>query len=167
MRVEFRPAVASDVDALAALEREIFQSDRLSRRSFRDLAARASAALIVAWSGAEIAGYFMLLFRRGSPSARLYSIAVAPEFAGQGLGQRLLAEAERVAAERGRRELRLEVRLDNSKARKLYETAGYALFERRDSYYSDGEAALRYRRTLPARRQDGRRSQPALLGTAR
>lgn len=167
MRVEFRPAIASDVDALAALERESFESDRISRASFRRLIRRGSAALIVAHSGASLIGYFLLLFRQRTSVARLYSLVVAGAAAGVGLGRALLAQAEELAAQRGCRELRLEVRLDNTKARALYEKAGYALFGRHDSYYSDGEAALRFRKALMPRRGRASRLQPVELGTAR
>ncbi|MGE3308060.1 MAG: GNAT family N-acetyltransferase [Rhizobiaceae bacterium] len=167
MRVEIRPAIVSDVDALAALERATFSSDRISRRSFRALVERDSAALLVATVGADIAGYCVVLFRAGAGAARLYSIAVATPFAGQGIGRLLLAEAERVASARGCRVLRLEVRLDNEKARILYEKAGYALFGRHDSYYSDGQAALRFERSLPERESRGRGKRHAEPGTAR
>jgi ribosomal protein S18 acetylase RimI-like enzyme len=167
MRVEFRPAIASDVDALAALERENFESDRIPRSSFRRLVSRPSATIVVAQSGKQLAGYCLTLFRQGSAVARLYSIAVSREFAGAGLGRALLVEAEDAAARRGCRELRLEVRLDNERARLLYEKAGYALFGKRDSYYSDGLAALRFRKALAPRPGQPGRNRPTELGTAR
>lgn len=166
MRVEFRPAIASDVDALAVLERELFESDRISRVSFRRLIRRRSAAVILAHAGTSLAGYCLLLFRERTSVARLYSLAVGKSFGGIGLGLALLEQAEAAAAQRGCRELRLEVRRDNSKARALYEKAGYTLFGQRDSYYSDGETALRFRKPLPRRRRSNRLG-PAELGTAR
>lgn len=167
MRVVIRPAIVSDVDALAALERATFDADRISRRSFKTLVERDSAVMLVAQAGADLAGYCVVLLRKGTSIARLYSIAVASDFAGQGIGRMLLAEAERAAAQRGCRSLRLEVRLDNEKARILYEKAGYALFGRHDSYYSDGQAALRYERPLPERESRGRGKRHAEPGTAR
>jgi [ribosomal protein S18]-alanine N-acetyltransferase len=167
MRVDFRPAIASDVDALDALERETFESDRISRASFRRLIGRDSAALLLAFSGASLAGYCLLLFRERTRVARLYSLAVGKAFAGVGLGGALLAQAEEAASRRDCRELRLEVRRDNAKARALYEKAGYVLFGRRDSYYSDGEAALRFRKALSPRSGRESRPRPVELGTAR
>ena len=77
-------------------------------------------------SGAEApVGYAVVLTRRGSRSARLYSIAVAAEAAGRGIGSRLLAAAEEAARRRGADRLHLEVRADNSTAIRLYERAGY------------------------------------------
>jgi ribosomal protein S18 acetylase RimI-like enzyme len=50
---------------------------------------------------------------------------VAPASRRQGLGRRLMAEAERHARERGIRELRLDTRSDLVEARRLYEALGY------------------------------------------
>lgn len=148
--LSIREAQASDLDDLVALEAKAFQSDRLSRRSFAALARSPSAHLGVARIGPRVCGYFIVLARRGSRSARLYSIAVDPGCAGQGFGARLLATAEEVARRNGAPRLRLEVRPDNEAAIRLYERAGYRLIGRREGYYEDGAAALRYTRDLPA-----------------
>jgi len=52
-----------------------------------------------------------------------------------GLGARLLAHAEAVAAGRGVRRIVLEVARDNAAARRLYGTGGYAEVGRRRAYY--------------------------------
>src|SRR5512132_2007913 len=83
---QVRPAQAADLDALLALESQAFRTDRISRRSFRRLLAAPSAAVMVAEHGGEIAGYALVLFRNGTPIARLYSIAVAPDAAGRRIG---------------------------------------------------------------------------------
>jgi ribosomal-protein-alanine acetyltransferase len=149
----------SDAARLAELEERIFASDRINRRRFAALAKRPSASVLVALRGDDILGYAILLTRRGIRSARLYSLAVAPEAAGQGIGRRLLAEMERAARRWGAHRLRLEVRADNVRAIRLYEEAGYALIGRRADYYSDGMTALLYahdlvtpRTTRPLRR---------------
>jgi hypothetical protein len=46
-----RPAMSSDLDALVRLEEAAFASDRISRRQFRYMLARAQAALLVAEQG--------------------------------------------------------------------------------------------------------------------
>ncbi|WP_060536053.1 GNAT family N-acetyltransferase [Paenibacillus bovis] len=55
----------------------------------------------------------------------LDSIAVHPAFQGQGIGSRLIASFEQLAAEQGYDRLLLIVDVDNSKARSLYERLGY------------------------------------------
>lgn len=136
----------------------------MSRRRFAVLATRPSACVLVAYRGRDIVGYAILLTRRGIRSARLYSLAVAPEAAGQGIGKRLLSEIEAAALRRHALRLRLEVRADNPRAISLYKDAGYGFFGRRPGYYSDGMEALLFARELvPAMR---RRPRPPLLRAA-
>ncbi|OCW55912.1 GNAT family N-acetyltransferase/peptidase C39 family protein [Hoeflea olei] len=143
-----RPATISDIDALDAIEKAVFASDRISRRSFRTLIDRPTAETLVAESETGISGYAMILFRAGAALARLYSLAVAPDHAGRGLGRALLAAAEKAAMDHDRIILRLEVREDNLSAIALYRSAGYRKIGRVDEYYADGMAALRFEKLL-------------------
>jgi len=93
-------------------------------------------------------GYSLVLFRKGSSVARLYSIAVDGERRSEGLGRRLLADAEALAIRRKQRVLRLEVREDNLPAIRFYERRGYRLIGRYDRYYADRTDALRYEKQL-------------------
>jgi ribosomal protein S18 acetylase RimI-like enzyme len=148
MAADIRLARASDVDALLAIENAVFETDRLSRKSFRRLIGSSSAAVSVAEAGGRIAGYSVVLFREGSPTARLYSVAAAPGFSGQGIGRLLISAAERAAAKRGRHSLRLEVREDNARAIAIYRHAGFEPIGREPDYYQDGMAALRLEKHL-------------------
>jgi ribosomal protein S18 acetylase RimI-like enzyme len=146
-----RPARAGDLDRLAALERAVFPLDRISRRSFARLLETPSAAVLVVEIGSEVAGYAMVLFRRSSEVARLYSIAVGPEREGAGIGAALLAAVEAAAIARGCTILRLELRGDNERALSLYERAGFRPRGRVDGYYEDGAPALRMEKRLDGR----------------
>jgi ribosomal protein S18 acetylase RimI-like enzyme len=148
MPVEIRKARVPDIDALAALENAVFDSDRISRRSFRLLIERDTAETIVAECEGRIAGYAIVLYRKGSGVARLYSLAVNPDFSGQGVGRSLLEASEEKAFENGRMLLRLEVREDNLRAIGIYEKGGYRRIGREPDYYEDGQAALRYEKPL-------------------
>jgi ribosomal protein S18 acetylase RimI-like enzyme len=143
-----RPAAISDIDALDAIERSVFVSDRISRRSFRTLIDRPTAETIVIEADGEVRGYAMILFRAGAALARLYSLAVAPGQAGKGYGRALLAAAETAAMDHDRILLRLEVREDNAAAIPLYKNAGYRRIGRVADYYEDGMAALRFEKLL-------------------
>jgi [ribosomal protein S18]-alanine N-acetyltransferase len=145
-----REARPSDIDALTRLEAECFASDKLSRRNLASLAKSLSACVLVANDTDKTIGYAVVLTRRGSRRARLYSIAVSPGAAGRGIGSRLLSEAEDVARRRGATRLHLEVRPDNSKAISLYERAGYRRIGQRPDYYDDGSPALLFSRQLAA-----------------
>ena len=137
-----------DLEALVALEQAVFDTDILSRRSFRRFIAGSSATLMVAEAGGELAGYVLVLYPPGSTRARLYSIAVAPHIGRRGVGPLLLAAAEQAARRRGRRAMRLEVHEHNSRAIARYEKSGYRLFGRHRRYYDDRGDALRFEKTL-------------------
>jgi ribosomal protein S18 acetylase RimI-like enzyme len=143
-----RPACASDLDALVDLEALVFAADRISRRGFRRFLASANAGLLVAEHAGRLAGYALVLFRRDSMTARLYSIAVAPDLAGQGVGGRLLAAAEAAAVERRCPRMRLEVHVANAAAIARYRRSGYREFGRYAAYYGDGGDALRLEKRL-------------------
>lgn len=149
MKVDIRPARESDADALVAIENASFETDRISRRSFRRLLGRRSCALLVARSESGLLGYCLVLFREGASVARLYSIAVNGA-GGAGLGRALLQAAEQAAVRRGQERLRLEVRQDNSRARRLYERSGYRCIGTKHEYYADGMPALHYEKQLDA-----------------
>ena len=143
-----RAAQRHDLDDLVRMEAARFATDRLSRRSFRALMQRPSAALLVAHELSGMVGYALVLTRRSSGRARLYSLAVDQHAAGRGIGGQLLGAVEAAAAERGAQSLRLEVRADNRAAIGLYEARGYRQIGRREGYYQDGMDAVRYERCL-------------------
>jgi ribosomal protein S18 acetylase RimI-like enzyme len=146
--VRFREAVAGDVDRLVEIETLSFSGDRLSRRSFVRLIASPSAAVIVAATRSGIAGYALVLFRRHSEIARLYSLAVDPAFAGRSIGRALVREAERVSIRHGANRLRLEVRADNRPALSLYGASGFEKIRDLRDYYADGGDGMRYEKAL-------------------
>ena len=148
MAADIRPARADDVLVLEQIENASFDADRISKRSFARLIASRSAAVLVANDGGGVDGYCVVLFRTGSASARLYSIAVRPGTGKAGLGSALLDAAEQAAAARGCATLRLEVRRDNARAIRLYERNGFSVTGSSSGYYADGEDALRYEKPL-------------------
>lgn len=143
-----REARASDVPNLMAVEVASFRTDRLTPRQFAAHASSRTADLIVAHVGETLAGYALVLSRKGSRALRLYSLAVEQRFQGLGLGSALLAAAEMRAEARGAQRLRLEVRRDNMTAIRLYKARGYRLTGRKGAYYADGCPALRFEKEL-------------------
>jgi Acetyltransferases len=140
-----RPSRLDDLDALEALENRCFTADRMSRRSFRAAlrSPRAAVLVVPGASPVQLSGAAVLFFRANSETARLYSIAVAPEARGQGVGKRLLSAVERAARIRGARAIRLEVSVSNKSALALYRKSGYGMKERIAHYYEDGSDAWR------------------------
>jgi ribosomal protein S18 acetylase RimI-like enzyme len=150
LRIRIRPATRADLDALLELERRVFAFDQLSRQSLRRLVASATARVIVAAIDGRVAGAAVVLFRPRSAVARLYSIAVAPQLSGRGVGSALLAAAETAAMVGRCRCLRLEVHETNAAAIARYRKSGYRQFGRLDAYYEDGGDALRFEKSVAA-----------------
>src|SRR6187402_1591049 len=94
--IRVRAARSADLPALVALEQCSFATDRLSPRQFRHhVSGRGNSLLLVAVSDAVLLGNALLLLRAGTRRARLYSIVVAADARGRGVGERLLARVER------------------------------------------------------------------------
>lgn len=143
-----RRAVDSDLPQLIALENRVFVSDRLSDRQWKQHLESNTAKVLVASIDRELIGASVLFFRRGSDIARIYSLAVAPESRGIGVGATLLDASEEAARAHHCKRIRLEVRSDNPSAQRLYLRRGYAGIGYRAAYYEDGTNALRYEKTL-------------------
>lgn len=69
--------------------------------------------------------------------AHIATIAVHPEFRGQGIAHRLVAVSLREVIQKGARHATLEVRAHNIKAQKLYKKFGFEVVRRRTCYYRD------------------------------
>ncbi|SDK45214.1 GNAT family N-acetyltransferase/peptidase C39 family protein [Microbulbifer yueqingensis] len=144
-----RPATPADLAALHAIEQASFASDRLSRRRLRHWVTAENRVLLVAEdNGRELVGYVLVLLRRGTRLARLYSLAVTPAGRGRGIGRSLLEAAETAAREQGRLFMRLEVAEGNTAAIGLYEQLGYRAFGRYANYYDDRGDALRMQKRI-------------------
>jgi ribosomal-protein-alanine acetyltransferase len=73
----------------------------------------------------------------------IVTIAVAPDRQHQGIAQRLLLEAYRLAIEAEMKSIALEVRPSNARARRLYQWFGFEQMGTLRAYYSDnGEDAV-------------------------
>lgn len=155
-----RPARTEDVSALDQLERLCFDSDRLSRRSFRHLIRRDSALMLVATQDDRLLGYICVLYRRNTALSRIYSIAVLPEARGHGLAEALMQQAEADAVDHGCTHMRLEVRADNEPAIRFYHRLGYRQFAALDDYYDDHAAALRLEKRIRYLRMTPSRAVP-------
>jgi ribosomal protein S18 acetylase RimI-like enzyme len=143
-----RRAAPADLDGLLALEQATFAGDRISRAQWRRHIAGTSANVLVAGACRCVDGAAVMFYRRGSRSARLYSLAVHDRARGAGLGAALLAAAEADARARGCTTLRLEVNTGNAAAIALYERRGYRRGAREPHFYEDGADAWRYAKSL-------------------
>ncbi len=138
-----RTAGAGDLDSLDGIEQRSFIGDKFPRRNLRRLLGSPATRFLIAEADGRAAGYAMILFRKGASVARLYSLAVDPDFRGRGIAESLIRKACLDALGRGAARLRLELRPSNAGAMRLYERAGFTFFERKPGYYADGEDAIR------------------------
>jgi ribosomal protein S18 acetylase RimI-like enzyme len=146
-----RRAGPDDLARLLLLEDRAFRADSMPRRSLRRFLRTAHASMLVADCAGDLVGHALLLFRARCTVARLYSLAVAPDRCGVGIGRLLMAAAEHEARRRGCRRVRLEVHERNGPAIALYQRAGYQLFGLHRRYYQDNGNALRFEKALSAR----------------
>lgn len=146
----YREAVIADAAELCRLEECCFTTDRISYRQFRYQLSRGTTVyqLSCACETGMITGYGVCFVPSGRHTARLYSLAVLPQYRGQGIAcallQRLLAQVKR----RGFSHCNLEVRCSDSRTQKLYAHFNFRVIQRLEEYYADGEAALRMRAEL-------------------
>jgi ribosomal protein S18 acetylase RimI-like enzyme len=82
----------------------------------------------------------------------LYWIAVSEELRGQGIGSRLLVEAEKAILRLGGERVYIETssRPDYGPTRRFYERSGYRLASRLDDFYAPGDAKLTWEKNIAA-----------------
>lgn len=143
-----RLATRKDIPRLVDIENACFQTDQLSKRNFLYLLNKAHADTFVYEHEGMIYGYVMILFSRGTSSARLYSIAIDENHRRQGVAEALLAAAEMGTLDKDYIIMRLEVRRDNIASHNFFKKQGYKQFGIVANYYEDHMEAWRYEKWL-------------------
>ena len=126
-RVAFRPAMPGDVETLVAMINEAYSREawlipgpRIDAAALRSDLGQPEARVVIAEIDGELAGSFCVSVRANDAYFGLF--AVAPLWQGRGLASVLVAEAERVARDAGRRECARELGLAP-----FYETLGFTV----------------------------------------
>jgi len=136
----------ADVPRVMEIEVECFTMP-WSEATFRGLLRRTDADLYVAEVSGSVVGY--TAFWSVVDQGELGNVSVTAQWRGRGIGHRLVETILDRAAERGVREVYLEVRVSNTGAQKLYHSYGFDRVGRRRNYYLDPvEDALVMRKTL-------------------
>ena len=91
-------------------------------------------------SASTICGFVGMRVKWGR--GHISTLAIHPEWRGQGWGEILLIVALEQAVLLEANEVRLEVRVSNEPARRLYAKYGFTFLKRLRHYYRDGEDAL-------------------------
>lgn len=146
-----RKASLQDLDSLLDLENECFTSDKMKREQYRSLLQKPSAEIILAENLNKIIGCIMILYRKNSSIARIYSLAVSPSYRQAGIAKKLSIACENLAKKRQCSTIILEVRIDNHPAISFYQKNGYEIFGSYNKFYEDGTDALRMRKIYDTR----------------
>lgn len=155
-QLHYRLAVDTDLQALVELESHCFEQDKLSKRSFQHWIKASHGILLVAerqlrtekQNKSQLVGYGLVWCHKGTRLARLYSLAVNPQYRGQNIASDILVKLEGETLTRNHYFLRLEVAKNNTKAISLYERSGYRVFGEYSDYYEDHTDAYRMQKQL-------------------
>jgi len=130
-----RIATPDDLDAIMAIERRSFPTDAWSAEAMAAELSGPYSHFLVDEEDGIVLGYGGLRAVRGAADADIQTIAFLTEHRGAGRGRALLRALLTEAAERGAREVFLEVRADNPGAEGLYISEGFVEIARRPRYY--------------------------------
>lgn len=121
-----------DIPEVLHLEREAFGQMAWHAGDFEAaIASKCDFPLVICTTG--LAGYAVL--RIIAPEAEVENICVAPACRRSGVGEALMEEMLRLAAERDAERIFLEVRAHNEPAKALYRKRGFVESYRRRNYY--------------------------------
>ena len=138
--LRFRAAGPDDVPALHALVEAAFRGDasrrgwtteadlldgqRTDPAALAEIVASPDSLLLIGERGGDVVACCQVKTVPGEP-AYVGMVAVRPDQQGSGAGRALMAEAERPAAERGARRMRMTVIVQRAELIEWYERRGY------------------------------------------
>ena len=126
------PMTAAQIDAVMAVEATAYAFP-WSRGNFIDSLAAGYCARVLRAARRELIGYFVAM--SGVEEMHLLNITVAPAFEHRGHARFMIAALLLLCREQGARELWLEVRESNARARAMYQRLGFAEVGVRKGYY--------------------------------
>lgn len=120
---------------------EVYRIEELSfftpwtKQSIRSEVQNPIGTYLVALDGEQIAAYggFWTIV----PEGNINNIAVHPDYRGRGISKILMHRLIELAAQKGVKELYLEVRAGNLVAQNLYKSLGFKMIDIRKGYYAD------------------------------
>jgi len=87
----------------------------------------------------QMVAFVFIMTSQEDCTGHITTIGVAPEHRRRGLANKMLEHAEEVLRKRNIGVVMLEVRVGNRPAQNLYRESGYAVVQRLNHYYSNGE----------------------------
>ena len=138
LRIAALPLLAAE--PLAMMHRACFPQDPWDAAALERILAMAGGFGYLASDDNNPTGF--ILARDLGDEAEILSLGVLPQWRRRGVGQALLTAVSAEAGRRGLGALVLEVAVDNTPARRLYEACGFAPAGRRPRYYRRPDAAV-------------------------
>ena len=126
------PMSVAQLDAVLAIEAAAYAFP-WSRGNFIDSLAAGYPARVLQGAGGALLGYFVAM--AGGDEMHLLNITVAPAMQGRGHARVLIDALVALCRAQRARELWLEVRASNGRARAMYERLGFAQVGLRKGYY--------------------------------
>ncbi|MFP4023625.1 MAG: ribosomal protein S18-alanine N-acetyltransferase [Thiohalospira sp.] len=139
--LKIEKAQLADLNKIIELEKQCFFSDAFFRHQFYYFINKSKSEFVVVRKHDKIIGYLIIQIRKNSLKYRIYSIAIAPEARGMGIGKKLLEYTEQLARKNKIQKITLEVSEKNIAAINLYKKQGYRVVKTRAGYYTDGSSA--------------------------
>jgi ribosomal-protein-alanine N-acetyltransferase len=145
-----RPALPTDVEAVARLETDCLGADAWSEGLVREgiTGSLPTVTYVVAEEEGEVVGHAVASM--AGDIAELQRIAVAQDRRRSGFASALLAGVVELAGSTQADRMLLEVRADNRGALAFYAGRGFVEIDRRERYYADGATAVVMRLALRA-----------------
>lgn len=143
MRYDIRPLSISQLDECWRLDQRCFiDGEAYSRETFDYLLTAPEAVSYRAVTSGGVMVGFVIGLIEPDHTGHVTTVGVAPEHRRRNLAKRLMEQVEEGFAKRDVRLVRLEVRVLNVAAQKLYEGLGYSITQRLPKYYSNGGDGL-------------------------
>ena len=140
--MDIREAIADDLGFLLELEKECFiESRRSGRQSIKNSIISQAQIVLIAESGDVRCGAITLISHKRQ--MRIYSLAVAPAFRGQGIGGALIRRAIEIAQLSGIPRIAFEADIHDERLVKWYENLGFEAVDVAVDYYGKNEDALK------------------------
>ncbi len=131
MSVDIRYVEPEHIAEIARLEKLCFSCPWSEEQLKTQL--KEGHIFLAALEGEQLLGYIGLMYVLDE--GYISNVAVSPQRRGQGIGQALIAELERLSREKELSFMTLEVRESNLPAIKLYEKRGFSRVGLRKNYY--------------------------------
>lgn len=134
----FQRAGSADAGAMVEIERRVYHGYApWNELAFVGELTRQHRLYLVATDDNYIVGFAGCSFDWVHSEAHITNIAVTPGYQGQGIGSALLRTFQAVAVDNGMLTMSLEVRKENTHARRLYRQLGFSAIRVKKGYYED------------------------------